>query len=332
MNTFGKSSHLKSTIPSISLPEFAVGKELEVAPLYDEVSIKNGRNQLRDTTVVVYKAYKLTRPKLDRLFRHAFRVMDSKRYHFAVLFDNTLDLAESTVVVRDPRYQLLDHKRFHMFNYTLYDVLGEFPQLAYYLYQATFVDDQEEENDGKVRGSCCERNDMWQLLRAPIILWQNVKDLRFQYTWMIEDDFEALKGGESVLMELLMDLDKQYPHVDVMAFRHTPCPTTWHKIRQTPKFKQIVARNEKKKFPWLCLADYAQRLSQAYLRTHEKALHSFVFAFGETMVYPVALDAGLVVKLYSTFDMQEITKRPFEEYYNKSVADPNKIHFAHIKD
>ena len=324
----GKSSHGVNTNTFGQLSEFISGQGLKQALLYDDVLLKARERQFRNKNVVVFKALKLTKPKIDRLFNYALTTLNSKTYHFAVLFDNTQGLAQSKLVERDPRFHAIDRKRFHMYNYTLFDVIAEFPELIQYLYREEFRDD----HSNVVRGSCCLREELWQVLRAPLILWQNKKDLRFQYTWMIEDDFEALKDGESVLIDFLRDLDTQYTNVDVLAFRQTPCPTIWHKIRQTYKFKQLVSRIQKKRLPWLCLADYAQRLSRDYLRAHERALHNFVFAFGETMVYPVAINAGLVVKLYWEFEWLGYLKRPFIFYYNKSLADPDSVYFAHIKE
>ena len=328
----GGSASLQSSPSFNALSAFALGKELEVAKLYDDTSLLALRRQFRDKNVVVFKAYLLTKPKLNRLFKHALALLNRTDYHFAVLFDNTQGLAQSRVLESDDRFGLLDHQRFHMFNYTLYAVISEFPELIYYLYQATFKD--KGNGNADIKGSCCRREDLWQILRAPIILWQNKKNFRFRYTWMIEDDFDALKNGESVLMDFIVALDRKYrrQHVDVLAFRQTPCPTFWHKLRQTAKFREIIARNNKKKLPWYCMADYAQRLSQEYLRLHEDALHSFIFAFGETMVYPLALDAGLVVKLYSNFHWLGYRKKPFNIYYNMSVADPKHTYFIHIKE
>ena len=313
------------------LAEFAVGKDLGEARLYDEVTVA-ALEHLKHDTVVIFKAYMLSKAKLDRLYRHLFYILDStSNYHFCVLLDNTKGLAQSRRIEADPRFKLVDKRRFHMFNYTLYDVIGEFPEMIYYLYQLSYED---EHSTTPVRGSCCGREDMWQMLRAPIILWQNKKRLRFRYTWMIEDDFEALRAGDPMLMRFVLDLDKRYAekNIDVLGFRQVPCPTFWHKMRRTPKFIDIIERNDAKKLPWFCVADYAQRLSQEYLQEHEKALRNFVFGFGETMVYPLALDRGLSVELYSGFKWLGFRKKPLAFFYNMSVDNPEEVILAHIQE
>ena len=313
--------------------QFSAASQLATVKLTDRTLERWKLNRYGNTTVVVFKTFRLDRTKLDRLFRHVFRLFEiTSDYHFCVMLDNSDRAGDERRIKEDRRYLLLDHRRFHMFSFDFYKVIHAYPELLFYL---LFAKMKRGKNNNRVTGICCKRPPLWQLLRVPILLWQDEKMYNFKYTWMIEDDFDAFQNGKSALMDYIVLKDKQQRSrgVDVIGYRQNACPTWWHKLRHTQAFDTLyLARMRARGDTWTCIADYVQRLSQPYLTAHENAIRAYAFSFGETMVMPVCAANNLKIMYIYDFDWSGIRKVATKDRIAQSKQDPAQFFFSHLSD